>query len=256
MLSLGQVLGAVPDIQRLRDEVAERLAEGCSEDDAQAYAIARGAELGIVGPKTLIPALSRKVMRMDFRAFLHALADRIADTYEHKRVGDFADNLWQRVGIDKWFADYIVTWAKNPEGEPGPFFEQMAGRVWTQRLNPRESDAEAVWVVITPFSDPIALLEQARQECHRVLPDGTWSQYGSNVEVHRLLRLKAQDPERSWGDVAEILVDESEPYLREMGDELFRERRDQERERIEKLVARYWEKYADSFFDRVSAESD
>lgn len=254
--SFGQILGAVPDIRELRDEVAAVLASGGSDEECRALAVQRGAALGIAGPKALIPSLTRKIMRHSFRDFLHQVADHLADTYEHKKVSDVADDLWGRVGFDEWFADYVLAWAKNPDGEPGPFFEQMSGRVWTQPINSKESDLENVWVLITPFSDPKALLEEARLECHRVFPDGTWSQYGANEEAHRLMRLKAQKPNRSWGDVAEILVDENEPHLREMGAALFLERKEQERERIEKLMSRFTENYADSFFDTLSAESD
>jgi len=249
-------MGAVPDIRELRDEVCELLSQGGTDDQARALAIKRGKALGIVGPKTLIPSLTRKLMRMDFRTFLHNLADEIANKYEHKKVADFADNLWGRIGFDEWFADYVLTWAKNPDGEPGPFFENMSGRVWTQPVNGKKSDLENVWVLITPFSDPVALLAEANEECHRVLPDGTWSQYGANEEAHRLMRLKVEDPDRSWGDVAEILLDEKEPHLREMGQALFAERRDMERERIEVLMRRFTNEYADSFFEEVSAESD
>lgn len=253
---LGQIMAAVPEFSDIRNETKALLREGGSEEQARALAIARGRELGLLGPKVFIPSLTRKLLRMDVGEFLRRLAAEIAAGVQGKRVGDIAEDLYSRIGADEWFADYIVSWAQDPNDEPGAFFEQMGGRVWSQKLGLGEDKTECVMVMITPLSDPNELLRQAYEECHRVLPVGTWSRYGANVEAHRLLRLKVEDPDRTWGDVAEILVDEKEPHLREMGPQVFNERRQQERKRIDQLMSRFWKEYGDSFFDELSAESD
>jgi hypothetical protein len=249
-------MGAVSEFQAIRNDVAELLASGGTDEEAAALAVKRGRDLNLLGPRVFVPSLSRRIMRMELRAFLHALADLFASRLEGKRVGDVAENLYSRIGADEWFADYIVSWAKNPDGEPGAFFPQMVGRVWRQSVGTEAERTDCVMVMITPMSDPHALLKEAYEMCHEVLPEGVWSRYGSNVEAHRLLRLKAQVPGRTWGDVAEILLDEREPHLRALGPEVFAERREMERERIEKLMARFWKEYADRFFDELSAESD
>lgn len=252
----GQIMAAVPDFRVIREEVSDLLAQGGTVEEARALAISRGRDLGLLGPRVIIPSLSRTYLRMEFREFLHKIADAIADRARGKRLGDIAEDLYSRIGIDEWFADYIVGWAQDPSGEPGEFFPTMGGRVWTQKVGFGEEKADAVMVFITPLSDPNELLKEAYEECHRVLPEGVWSQYGSNVEAHRLLRLKTQEPSRSWGDVAEILLDESEPHLREMGAAVFAERRESERERIEQQMRRFWKEYADSFFAELSADSE
>jgi hypothetical protein len=249
-------MAAVPDFRGIRDEVAALLAQGGTVEEAKTLAISRGRDLGLLGPKVIIPALSRKILRMDFREFLHKVADHIADRTKGKRLGDIAEDLYSRIGADEWFADYIVGWAQSPDGEPGEFFPTMGGRVWTQKIGFGEERADAVMLLITPLSDPKELLREAYEECHRVLPEGVWSRYGSNVEAHRLLRLKTQEPDRTWGDVAEILLDENEPHLREMGKEDFALAKQQERERTEKLMSPFWKEYADSFFSELSADSE
>lgn len=249
-------MAAVPDFRTIRDEVRDLMREGGTEEAARALAIARGRKLGLLGPRVIIPALSRKLLRMDVRDFLRAVADNLADSLQGKRVGDVAEDLYSRIGVDEWFADYMVSWANDPNGEPGVFFEQMGGRVWSQKLGFGESKTSCVMVMITPLSDPKELLREAYEECHRVLPEGTWSRYGGNVEAHRLLRLKTEAPERTWGDVAAILLDEKEPHLRAMGKEDFAVAKQLERERIEKLMSRFWKDYADSFYSEVSAESE
>lgn len=256
LTSLGQVMAAVPDFRGIRDEVAVLLAQGGTVEEARAVAISRGRDLGLLGPRVIIPSLSRKYLRMEFRDFLHQLADWIADRTRGKRLGDVAEDLYSRIGADEWFADYILGWAQAPDGEPGDFFPTMGGRVWTQKVGFGEERADAVMVFITPLSNPRELLDQAYEECHRVLPEGVWSQYGSNVEAHRLLRLKTQESDRTWGDVAEILLDEKEPDLRDRGKEDFAVAKQQERERIEKLMSRFWKEYADSFFSELSADSE
>lgn len=254
--AFGQLMGAVPDFQQIREEVAALLSSGGSAEEARALAVERGRELGILGPRVFIPSLSRRIMRMELRTFLHALAEHLASRLEGKRVGDVAENFYERIGADAWFADFIVAWAQDPDAEPGAFFPQMSGRVWTQPIGVGSDRTECVMVLITPMSDPKALLEEAYEECHRVLPEGVWSRYGANVEAHRLWRLKLEEPGRSWGDVAEIMLDQDEPYLRSLGPEAFAERREMVRERIEKLVGRMRREYADSFFEELSAESD
>lgn len=256
LTSLGQVMAAVPDFRGIRDEVAVLLAQGGTVDEARALAISRGRDLGLLGPRVIIPSLSRTYLRMDFRDFLHKVADAIADRTKGKRLGDIAEDLYSRIGADDWFADYIVGWAQDPKGEPGEFFPTMGGRVWTQKIGFGKEKADAVMVLITPLSDPRELLREAYEECHRVLPKGVWSRYGSNPEAHRLLRLKTEEPNRTWGDVAEIILDEREPHLRDMGKEDFAFAKQQERKRIKTLMSRFWKEYGDSFFDELSPDSE
>lgn len=253
---LGQILGAVPEIREIVAEARDSLAAGVPDQEVRAQAVRRGRTLGIIGPSVIIPSLSRKLLRMELRVFLHRLADELATKAQGKRVGDIAEDLYSRLDVDSWFADYVVSWAAEPDGEPGTFLPQVSGHVWTQKLGFGEERMQTVWMLITPFSDPHELLHQAYEECHKVLPEGVWSRYGRNEEAHRLLRLKATNPDHSWGDIAERLLDEKEPHLREMGSDVFAERREQERERIEKLMKRFFKEYADSFFDGLSADSD
>ncbi|TLM80202.1 MAG: hypothetical protein FDZ75_08510 [Actinobacteria bacterium] len=254
--SLGQLMAAVPEFQQIRDEAQILLAEGGSEEEARELAISRGRALELLGPRIIIPSLSRRLMRKDLGAVLREVAAILAKKAKGKRLGDIAEDLYSRIGADEWFADYIVSWAQDPSGEPGQFFPQMGGRVWTQKLGFGETKTECVMVIITPVSDPHELLRSAFEECHRVLPEGTWSRYGSSEEAHRLLRLKAEVPGRTWGDVAEIILDEKEPDLRSRGKQDFAISKQMERERIEKLVKRFWDNYADSFFSQLSADSD
>ena len=256
MRGLGQMLGAVPEFQAIRAEVRELLANGGTDEQARALAIERGREVGLINPRTFIPSLTRKLMRMDVRVFLRKLADLLADKAQGKRVGEVADELWAKVGVDDWWADYIINWAKDPKGEPGAMLPQFAGRVWTQTFGVGDEKVDGVCVIITPLSHPQELLKEAQELCLKVLPDGTWSRYGYDVEVHRILRLKLEDPDRTWGDVAEILLDEREPYLREMGPEVYREAKKLERERITAKAKRWHEEYADSFFDELYPDSD
>jgi hypothetical protein len=193
---------------------------------------------------------------MGVREFLRALADDTALRLRGKCVGDVADGLWSRIGVEDAIADWLLAWAKDPKGEPGAIGDVFAGRTWTGRLGFGKNTAECVFVVITPLSDPQELLRQAYEECHRVLPDGTWSRYGANVEAHRLLRLKYENDPCSWGDVAEIVLDEREPHLRSMGADVFAEAKEIERKRIEKLIARFWNEYGDSFHAELSPDSD
>lgn len=253
---LGQLLSVLPEMRDIVAETRESLSAGVSRDDVRTRVITRGRELGIIGPRIIIPSLTRKLLRMDLKTFLRRVADEIASRLEAKRVGDVAENLYSRLGVDDWFAEYVIRWAESPSDEPGPFLAQMAGRVWTQKLGFGEEKVDSVWVLITPFSDPNELLREAREECYRVLPEGTWSRYGVNEEAHKIMRLKAINPQWSWGDVAETLLDEREPHLRQMGSGVFAERREMERERVEKLAKRFMDDYADTFFSELSAESE
>jgi hypothetical protein len=254
LLSFGQLFAAADEARLLRDEARDLLDAGASDDEVCSHVITRGRELGLIGPRVMLPSLTRRITRMSMPAFLNAAAKLLAKKYQGKRVGDVADGLWSRIGMDHWLASYVLDWAKT--GEPGPFFESFGGRVWVQRIGLGEPKVDSVWCVITPSSHPQELLRQAFEESVRVFPPETFSRYGYSVEAHRIVRMKTDDPSLSYGDIAERLLDEREPQLREMGREVFAERRDSERKRIEKLVSRFWEDYADSFFSYLSPESD
>lgn len=254
LLSLGQLFAAADEAHALRDEARALLDAGASEDEVRGRVIELGRGLGLTGPRVLLPSLTRRITRMNMDTFLRQVAGLLAKKYQGKRVGDVADGLFDKVGIEEWLANWVLDWAKT--GEPGPYFEAFGGRVWTQRVGFGENKVDSVWCIITPSSHPQELLKQAFEESVRLFPAETFSRYGASVEAHRIVRLKVEEPSRSWGDIAEMLLDEREPSLRDLGPEAFAERREMERERIEKLAARFWEGYADSFFDYLSAESD
>jgi hypothetical protein len=256
LLGLGQMVGVIPEARAIRDEVKALLDAGGSDAEARELAIAKGREFGIVNPRTFLPALSRKLMRMDFRAFLREAANWLADRSKGKQVGDIADELWSKVGVEDWWADYILDWARDPNGDPGAFLPQFGGKTWAQKLGMGEDQVQVVTVIITPLSHPRELLKEAMDLCLQVMPEGTWSRYGADVEGPRLWRLKLEVPGRSWGDVAEILLDEREPYLRDLETEDFRVAKEAERQRITVKANRWYQEYADSFFSQLSAESE
>jgi len=254
--ALGEAFAGIPEARGIRDEAAALLADGSSDDEVRAVIVERWRELGMPGPKSFLTGLSRKVWRMDLRDLLHQVADDLADWAKGKRLEDVLDDLWRKLDAERSITDYMLAWAKDPDGEPGPFLPQMAGRVWTQKVGPSDAQMDTVWVCITPLSDPKELLKEAYEECHRVLPDGTWSRYSTNMEAHRILRMRLEHPEWSLGDVAEALLRERSPELWGYGHAVVADRVRKETERVQKLMERFWKDYADSFFEELSPGSD
>jgi len=251
LFAWGQLIAAVPEFQELRDSTADLMDQGTSEEDVREHVLQEGRDLRIIGPRTMLPSLTRKVTRLPLRKFLHLLADSLADKAQGKRVGDVVDGLWEKIGAEEWFADYIIDWAKT--GEPGQFFELFGGRVWSQRMHPDKDAPSAVWMVVTPTSDPRALLEEAYRECVKTLPPESFSQYGANIRAHKIARLHLDG--LNWDAIAEILLDEDDPQWRtyETADQRVYLR---EAKKNAKRLFERWKEYWGSFSEKLGPESD
>lgn len=236
----------------LADSVRSRLDAGEDEQLVRAYITAQGERLGLMGPKVLLPALTRKILRMPLREFLHKLADEFANVLASKRVGDAVNVFREQIGADAWFQDYILGWART--GEPGAMFGAVGGKVFTMNLGPAGETQPTVWAYATPFSDPRETAREFLDKCVETFPDTTWDRLGLNVEAARCIRLSAGG--MTDRHIAELLLDEHEPGWRTLDGEAVRLRRRSEVSRVKKMQQRFWKDYLDSLGSQLSPDSD
>ncbi len=236
LATLGQAIAAAPPF-RERMEIAKReLVEGVPEDEIRRRIVEWGDAEGLVGPRAVLPSLTRKVLRMSAARLIREIADELTRRAGSRKVGDFVSGWMEKLGMDEWLATYIVEWART--GEPGDFYIGATGRVFRQKLGVGPDAAEGVGVLATPLSDPRELAVEFLAECERVMPASTWSRYGVDPQAARYFRLIVEG--RTYRDLAEEELGQEElARLRRLGPRVVRERIDQEAGRIRKLVARF-----------------
>ena len=130
--SIGQLIALGPEFIAIREAAEEALARGASDEEVTALIVQMGRDEGLIGPRVLLPSLTRKLLRMPAAKVWREIADFLTKKTEGQRLGDVADGLWGRLGLDREFAAYFLHWAKT--GEPGAYFESWGGKVWTQKM--------------------------------------------------------------------------------------------------------------------------
>lgn len=246
-------LGAIGEWMVLAaDELAvqarDELAQGVPEEVVRKRVLARGENLEIAGARSLFPFLNRKVLRLSLPKVLHGLVDAYFSKRGSMKVRDAVHRVLDNIGFDEWFVDFVMARARGEE--PAAMLPLMTGKVWSQPIGLGEDKTEAVWVVITPLSDPTERLEEAFELCKATFPGATWSRYATSTEGARIFRKHHAD-KMSFRQIAEENLGEhwrDEPALR-------KEELDMETARVRKLYYRY-RKYWDSLGDELSPESD
>jgi len=254
MQSLGQVLGAAEPLRDIADQAKARLEGGDSEEYVRGFVLREGSRLGVCGPRSLLPVLSRKVLRTSLRKVLRDLADQLTALAAKRTVGDAVNVILDKMGFDAWFCDYIIGWAKT--GDPGPYFAPTQGGVFPVTIG-KGSDATPIVVAAAgSLSDPREIAREFLEKCVEGFPDATWDRMGLNVEAARCVRLHGEG--RTDCEIAELLLDENEPGWRIAFEEPSeqRERRKTEAKRVQKLRERFWKDYGDSIVSFVSPDSD
>jgi hypothetical protein len=254
MRSLGQVLGAAEPLRDIADQTKARLVAGEPEEYVRGFILREGNRLGVCGPRSLLPVLSRKVLRTSLRKVLRDLADQLTALAAKRTVGDAVNVILDKMGFDTWFCDYIIGWAKT--GEPGPYFAPTQGGVFPVMIDTGPDATPIVIAAAGVLSDPREIARDFLQLCVEKFPDATWDRMGLNVEAARCVRLHGE--ERSDYQIAELLLDENEPGWRVAFEEPSeqRERRKTEAKRVQKLRERFWKDYGDSIVSFVSPDSD
>jgi hypothetical protein len=156
--SLGQLLASAEPFRDLAEQAKARLGAGESEEQVRGFVLREGKKLGLCGPRSLLPALSRKVLRIPLSRLLRALADHWATLAGKRTVGEAVNGFLDRVVFDAWFCDYIIGWARS--GEPGPFFASTEGKVFPMALGRGTDKTPLVVAVATPMSDPRELARE------------------------------------------------------------------------------------------------
>ena len=252
--SLGQVLGSAEPLRDLADQARTRLNAGESEEQVRGFVLREGKRLRLCGPRSLLPILSRKVLRIPLRKLLHAVADQLTALAGKRTVGDAVNGILDEMGFDAWFCDYVVGWART--GEPGPFYGPTEGGVFPITVGKGSDATPMVIAAAGPFSDPREIARKFLDTCIDTFPDATWDRMGLNVEAARCVRLGREG--RTDYEIAELLLDENEPgwrYVYENAAE-WREHRKTEAKRVQKLRTRFWKDYGDSILAFVSPDSD
>lgn len=254
MLSLGQMLGGAEPLRDLAKEAKSRLDAGESEEHVRGYLLREGNRLGLCGPRSLLPVLSRKVLRIPLKKLLRELADHFTAMAGKRSVGDAVNGILDKMGFDAWFCDYVIAWAKT--GEPGAFYGPSVGGVFPITIGKGSDAAPMVIAAAGPFSDPREIARKFLDTCLDTFPDATWDRMGLNVEAARCVRLRHEG--RTDYEIAELLLDENEPGWRYVYEDAaeWRERRKTEAKRVQKLRERFWKDYGDSIFALVSPDSD
>lgn len=252
--SFGQLLGSVEPFRDLADQAKARLEAGESESDVRAFVLKEGTKLGFVGPRSLLPSLSRTILRIPLSQALRELAEHLTKLAGKRKVGDVVNGFLDKVGFDAWFCDYIMGWATS--GEPGPYFASFEGKAFPMSLGTGQDKMPVVFAVATPFSDPRELAREFLDMCLDTFPDATWDRMGLNVEAARCVRLGRGG--KTDYEIAELLLDENEPGWRYafMEKSEQRQRRKTEAKRVQKLRERFWKDYGDSIVSFVSPDSD
>jgi hypothetical protein len=252
--SLGQLLASVEPFRDLADQAKARLGAGESEEQVRGFVLREGKKLGLCGPRSLLPSLSRRVLRVPLSRLLRDLADHLSTLAGKRTVGDAVNGFLDRVGFDAWFCDYIIGWART--GEPGPFFASAEGKVFPMPLGRGAEKTPVVVAVGTPMSDPREFAREFLELCVTTFPDATWDRMGLNVEAARCVRLGLE--ERTDYQIAELLLDENEPGWRVAFEDTsdLRVRRKAEAKRVQKLRERFWKDYGDNLFAFLSPETD
>jgi hypothetical protein len=252
--SLGQLLASAEPFRDLADQAKARLGAGESEEQVRGFVLREGKKLGLCGPRSLLPSLSRRVLRVPLSRLLRDLADHLSTLAGKRTVGDAVNGFLDRVGFDAWFCDYIIGWART--GEPGPFYAPTEGGVFPIAVGKGPDATPMVIAAAGPFSDPREIAAKFLDTCLDTFPDATWDRMGLNVEAARCVRLHREG--RTDYEIAELLLDENEPGWRYVYEDAAerRERRKTEAKRVQKLRTRFWKDYGDSILAFVSPDTD
>ena len=251
--SIGQLVASAEPFRDLAEAAKVRLAAGEPEEYVRGFVLREGKQLGLCGPRSLLPSLSRKVLRIPLSKLLRELAAHLAKLAGKRTAGQTVNGFLDKIGFDAWFCDYIIGWARS--GEPGPFFASTEGKVIPLTVGTGADTTPIVVAVATPLSDPRELTREFYAMCVDTFPDATWDRMGLNVEAARCVRLGRLG--LTDYKIAEILLDENEPGWRVVYEEKseWRERRRTEAKRIQKLRERFWKDYGDSLFAFLSPET-
>jgi hypothetical protein len=190
---------------------------------------------------------------MPLRKAIAELATDATRLAGKRKVQDFLDGLLAKVGIEDWFVEYLVGWAKT--GEPGPFFDTADGKVFRQDIGLAGQDkTPMVWAMATPFSDPRELAREFLDECLKAFPDATWDRMGLNAEGARYCRLFIE------GMTDRQIADDqlAERYPETVG--MVKTDRNAclrtETDRVRKTRTRFFYDYADRMFGEQSANTE
>jgi hypothetical protein len=238
LATLGEVTAAAPPFRERMEIARDELAAGVPEERIRARIITWAEDEGIAGPRALLPALTRKLLRRSAASVIREVADFLTSRAGNRKVGDFVSGWMEKLGFEDWLATYIIEWAKT--GQPGDFFAGVEGRVFRQKLGFGPDAQDGVAVIASPLSDPRALAREFLAECQRTFPASTWSRYGADPQAARYFRRKVEG--ESYRDMAEADIGPDElARLRALGPRVAAQRITQDADRIRKKTERFAE---------------
>lgn len=239
----GNLFAAAPGLRELARITSDEIEQGLSETEARRRIRSRMESEGLTLRRQLLPGLTRKLLRVNVRKLLHALAEVFANRITQKKLGPALDSVLDKVGFDQWLEDFVWTYAST--GEAPAMMAGYSGTVYRSDIGEEGDKTPTVWMVATPASDTQALIEWFKEEADKAFPDETFAKrHGASVDGARYYRMNQEG--MSFAEIAHENVYELYPDLCASDDEeefdFYTKLVKRETERVKKLAHRTYER--------------